>query len=94
MNETITLISEKEVKKARKEYDCNASLFIRDYLNNCIDLPFSFAEKRAIILAKRNGWKILKGQPYTKQFNSVDGKTYTFRVIPSMNQICIKYKMY
>lgn len=94
MSETITLISEKEVKKARKEYHCDASLFIRDYLNNCIDLPFSFAEKRAIILAKRNGWKILKGQPYTKQFNSVDGETYKFRAIPSMHQICLKYKMY
>lgn len=76
---------------ARKDYDCDACLFARD------SHPFdymTFAERRVVVKARANGWKIKKGQKYVRQFNTDGSYTWTFRAIPEMHDICIKYEMY
>lgn len=76
---------------ARKDYHCNAC----EFLFNDDDMSgFTFAEYRAIVTAKWNGKKILKGQKYIRQFNTDGGHTWTFRAIPEIHKICVKYNLY
>jgi hypothetical protein len=53
-----------------------------------------FNELRAIAQLKANNWQIKKGQVYVQQFNKADGELYTFRTLPHILRICIKYKLY
>ena len=77
---------------ARKEHDCMASEFI---FNSGINgFGYSFAELRVIAKAKKNKFKIVKGQKYTKQNNKYNGELYTFKAIPEMHQICIDHNHY
>ena len=76
---------------ARKDYDCEASLFVREC--NTVDF-MTFAERRVIVKARKNGWRIKKGQRYVRQFNTYSGDTWTFRAIPEMHDICAKYDIY
>lgn len=85
-----TLLSEHK-PKARKDYFCDASRFIRDA--NCFD-RFSFTEKRIIVRARSNGYRIKKGEQYIKQFVVEGGDNWTFRAIPELHAICIKYDLY
>lgn len=77
--------------KARKDYCCMACEWISDDLNN---FGLTFSDYREIVKAKRNGYKIKKGEKYISQFNTDCGDTWTFRAIPAIHEICIKYKLY
>ena len=77
---------------ANKSHDCMASEFIRNYGIN--GFGYSFSELRAIAQAKRNNYKIVKGQAYIKQVNKFDGEVYTFKAIPEMHQICLAHNLY
>lgn len=77
--------------KARKEYDCMACDWINEswgYYN------FTFSELRKIVNARKNGYKIKKGEVYINQRNIFDARFYTFRAIPEMHEICLKYNIY
>lgn len=76
---------------ARKGYQCNACEFVMDAYS---DGWFTFAELREIVKARKNGFNIAKGQEYIRQFNKYSGDTWTFRAIPAIHEICIKYDMY
>jgi len=77
---------------ARKEYCCDASDWL---LNEGINgFGFSFAELREIVIARRNGWKIKKGEKYIRQRGKYDGDLYTFKAIPAIHKICLKYNLY
>jgi hypothetical protein len=88
-----TLIAEQMVKSSRKDYQCQAAYWLHECgLNN---LPkMNFSEYREIIKAKRQSWKVLKGQSYTKQFIVDGGQSWTFRAIPELHKICLKYEIY
>lgn len=88
----VTVINEKRVV-ARKDYTCDSCLFLREGLDN-IENRLTEEERASIEKAKANGWKILKGQQYIRQFNSTEGQTYTFKSIPEIHNICIKYELY
>lgn len=90
----ITVLSDTKVKAARKDYGCDACTFVRENLGELDKGILTFAERRLVIMAKWDGWKILKGQPYEKQYNVMDGDTYTFRSRPEMNKLCHKYELY
>lgn len=79
---------------ARKNYDCMAYEWLND--TYCFD-EFSimtFSERKSIVKARNNKGKILKGSKYLYQF-LVDGDdSWSFRAIPELHQICLKYEIY
>lgn len=83
------LISQTE-PVARKDYRCQACEWI---LNEGFD-GFTISEYRLLVKAKRDGWKIKKGQKYVKQFCEYDGEVYTWRARPEIHAICLKHDLY
>ena len=88
----IEVISE-TTPKARKEYDCEACDWFGETAINSQG-EFSVSELRIIALAKRHKGKIQKGDKYLKQVNKYEGSVYTFRAIPEMHKLCLKYGLY
>jgi hypothetical protein len=87
----VTVISESR-PTARKEHDCGACEWLLAYGVN--GMGYSFSELREVVKAKRNNWKIMKGQKYVRQTNTFEGQLYTFKVIPEIHNICLKYNLY
>jgi len=85
---SITVLRE-EYPIARKDYNCSACEWIREDLRD-----FTFAEFREIVRAKRNGWKIKKGQRYIKQINICDGDFCVYKAIPEIHDICIENDLF
>lgn len=81
-----------EKRKARKEYVCNACLFL--YQSDYREIKMTFAEYRAIVRAKWNDWKIVPGQIYERVSDVYEGEIGQFCQIPEINAICIKYDLY
>jgi hypothetical protein len=76
---------------ARKDYECMASVLIRDagtyeYM--------TFKEKRECVKARQYSWHIRKGEQYIRQFNTDGSDAWTFTAIPAMHDICVKYDLY
>jgi len=91
----IKVIHQKQIRKSRNEYSCDAW----EFLSECYDDfrrtgQLSFSEWRAIAVAKATKGKVFKGQPYVYQFNEQDGITYTFRAIPAIHAICVRFNLY
>jgi hypothetical protein len=79
---------------ARKVHHCMASEWI---INGDLHETFrccTWEEKKDIIRAKRNNWKIQPGQKYMRQAMVWEGKLGTFKAIPEMHDICIEYDLY
>jgi hypothetical protein len=87
----IRVLSESE-PKARKLHDCMASDFI--LASGISGNGYSFAELRVIAKAKKNKYKVIKGQKYIRQNNTFEGELYTFKAIPEMHQICLDHDLY
>lgn len=87
---SITVIHE-SMPVARKQYNCQASTFLGWIYRSHL---LTFADKRALVKAKQNGYKIQKGQVYVRQFNTADGHTWTFRAIPEIHNICCNLDLY
>lgn len=79
---------------AQKDYKDDSAEFIIECMYSIRSGLLTFSELRAIARLKANGWKIKKGQVYMKQFNKMDGDTYTFRSLPEIAAICHKYELY
>jgi len=78
--------------KARKQHDCNASLFITeggkpDYFD-CIQ------DYRDYINARNKRFKIEVGDIYIRQSMVCDGDFHCAKSIPEMHLLCIKYELY
>ncbi len=82
------------IVRAKKNHICNACECIRWNLKDLADINLTFAEKRAVIQAKWDGWRILKGQMYLRQFNEFAGDVYTFKARLAIDSICRKYDLY
>jgi hypothetical protein len=81
--------------KASKYYTCDACLFLfdgNDY-KSVLGMKLTISEKRAIIRAKNNNYRINKGDIYIRQCVKNDG-IYTFKAIPEIHEICIKHDIY
>ena len=76
---------------AKKDHNCGACEWI---LNSCDWGMFTFAELRIIVKARRDGWKIKKGQKYIKCSGRWNGEWDTFRARPEINDLCQKYDIY
>jgi hypothetical protein len=77
---------------ARKDYQCEASNWIIE--TGIGEFPFSFAELRLIAKAKRDDWKIKKGQQYVKVCGKWDGEWSVFRARPEINNLCQYHGIY
>ena len=77
--------------KARKEYNCMACEWINESWGS---YKFSVKELREIVKARKNGFKINKGDRYINQRNVYDGRFCTFRAIPEIHEICINHDIY
>ena len=76
---------------ARRDYNCSACEWVHDWINEQV---FSFAELRLIAKAKRDGWRIKKGQKYIKVTGKWDGDWSVFRARPEINELCQKHGIY
>ena len=84
-----------QVKKARQDHRCEASIFVRENIR-LLDLypRLSPVERVALALAKLNEYRILENEPYIR-YKYRDGiKLFEIRAIPAIHDICIKYKLY
>lgn len=87
----ITVLSE-STPIARKDHRCIACEWVFDAGHNIED--FSMREKRLLVKARKNKYKIVKGQKYIRQGNIQDGELYTFKAIPEIHQICLDHDIY
>ena len=76
---------------AQKDYPCDASHFLIEYMRDC---EFSFSELRIIAKAKKQDWRIRKGDRYFYQVNTIDGDFGVFRAIEGLHKICIDHELY
>jgi hypothetical protein len=76
---------------ATKDYRCWACDWISNLLH---EYEFTFAERRAIVKARKNGWRIKKGEKYIVQNNVQNGEFYSFKAIPAIHEICLKHDIY
>ena len=73
---------------ARKEHNCNACDFAFEDITG-----YTFDELRSLVTARRNKYKILKGQKYVKQnIKDTDG-IRMYKAIPEIHDICVKYDL-
>lgn len=84
---TNCILSDKLVK-ARKDHDCDATIYLRE----CGDYDI-FTPKEMEIINNTNG-KIKKGETYRKVVGKFEGKLYTSKAIPEIDDICLKYDLY
>jgi len=88
-------ISRKDIKKAKKEHQCNACLFLHEHVSECRhDLQMSISEIRAYLEAKKNDFKIKVGQSYVAQMIEQDGDIYFVKSIPEIHRICSELGLY
>jgi len=81
-----------KIQEAKKDYYCDACEFIK---NCCEDYScMTFTEIRAIVTYRSKDFKILKGEKYLYQFIVDVDYRCSFRAIPEIHEICLKYKIY
>ena len=78
--------------KARKNHDCDAcNWLLRDGYTG---MGYTRPELREISKARANKWQIVKGQNYIKCTYKDGGEIATFKGIPEIHEICLKYNLY
>ena len=92
-HEVIKIVSS-EGKVATKLIDCNACEYVYNFMNEEIKSKLTDEELSDILKAKRNGWKIEKGQTYIRQRGLYLGIPFVSKFIPEINEICHKYGLY
>lgn len=79
---------------ARKIYGCGACDWITEGLDYFVD-ELTFAEKRIVVKARQNGWRIMKGEKHLRStFIGCDEEIYTWRAIIDIHKLCMKYEIY
>ena len=77
---------------ARKDHECMAY----QWINNLCDVENHLTpeEQEVYNKARDNNGMIKKGQQYIKQCLNDGGRLFTFKAIPDLHTICLKYDMY
>ena len=81
-----------KIVTARKEHDCSACEMISNG-----DNPEDWMEVDELIVylkVKEKGFKINPGDRYIFQTGVYDGELYTYRAIPEIHDICVKYDIF
>ena len=91
-----TISSSKPV--ARKNYGCDASVWLVEGLISYGEISsynFTFSELRAIVKARKNGWRILKGEKHSQaSIVSCDNEILSWRAITEIHDICLRHELY
>jgi hypothetical protein len=81
--------------KAKKEYFCDACFTINANFGGIRgfagEVSLTIAELRALIKAREAGFKIKAGETYICQYNTDGGTPFTYRAIPAVHEIALKY---
>ena len=85
------LISETR-PKARKQYQCDACSIFNDYWDADY-LGLTADEREDYLKAEASDFMILPGETYIKQVIK-DDEVFTFRAIPAIFDICVKYDLF
>jgi len=88
-----TILHEK-IKTARKTYNCAASEWITNGYSICEfmdDYNLTFAEKRILVTAKREKFKVLPGTKYLEQVGICDGDFYCIQCRLDVSELINKY---
>lgn len=85
------VLSESATITAKKSYQCDASIYVRESISSA---GFSISEFREIVRMKRKNWKIQPGQTYYKQVSKQNGDIVVFRADPEMLKLCEKYELF
>ncbi len=80
-------------RKARKIYECNASLWLQGCLDD-IRPELTPEETAAVATAQDEKWQILPGQKYFELIIVQDGVIMRTRVRPDIQAICLAHKVY
>ena len=94
INQKTMILLKQKIHKARKQYDCMACDWLFNMGIRESGIKFTFSEYRSIIKAKQNNHKIQVGENYLYQFNVDGGDNWSFRAIPEIHKICLKYDLY
>ena len=85
------------IKKTKKVHECNASIWLRESALSeirCGNLPLTISERRSVIKAKQNNWKIPEGSSCIYETGIYNGEFFAFYCIPEIDDICQKYDIY
>lgn len=88
------LVQEKK-PKANKDHECDSCLYASEFIqSNGLPEKITFFEKRQLIIARRKSMKIKKGNIYLNQSVEYEGALHTFKAMPEIHAICLKYDFY
>ena len=83
---------------ARKNYGCDACVWLTEgviYSGDLNSYNFTFSELRTIVAARKNGWRIMKGEKHSQaSMISCDGYFVSWRAITAIHEICIRHDLY
>ena len=85
-----------EIKKSKKEHDCDSCFVIQQEIYNGSSLmgKLTIKEKLSIAIALSENFKIQKGQPYIKIACSCDGDMQVTKNRPEILAIVEKYRLW
>lgn len=78
---------------AQKNYTCDGCDWINENLCDFID-ELTFTEKRELVRARKNKYKIIKGQTYVKTTGMWEGEFSVYRSIPEIDKICEQHGVF
>jgi len=84
------------IRTARKEYQCNACEWLTngDVMTEPSFFDITFADKRKLVIIRRERYKILKGTKYHDVNIKDGGQIYNVKSRIDANEICQKYELY
>ena len=86
-----------EIAEARKPHKCDACAKLLEHIRhrgkfNVSDL--SYAEKRDVVMARRNNWTIPKGDLYFRVTGMCEDSWVSYAVMPAIDAICVRLSLY
>ena len=83
---------------ARKNYGCDACTWLIESVLSYGEVDsydFTFSELRAIVTARKNGYRIMKGEKHIQAtIVSCEGTLISWRAITDIDEICLEHDLY
>lgn len=84
-----------EVKKtAQESISCDACKWLKTQDRETLLKKLTPEEKKTVLKAVLNDFKIIKGQQYISQVVEYNGQMYRSNFLAKINDICFKYNIY
>ena len=79
---------------ARKEHECMACVWLNEYGEKPGYLGMTLSDARKWVKARKDKYKIKKGEKYINVTQVHDGKIYDFKAKIEIDKLCRKYDLY